>query len=166
MEFTSFVTMVTGPAIATVIGSIVGIVTGSITAIVAAKAAVKNNERKILIENITQERAKWREKIRAQTINVVKASSKRDDIWLDELKIVFATSLNPQSKKDREILQAIDKLKNNHQPAKDLEDFTLRISLLLKHDWERAKNEAYGKDARTIQRLTMSQIASGTHDCE
>jgi hypothetical protein len=164
MDFPTFVTTVTGPAIATVVGSLVGIVTGSVTAIVAARAVVKNNERKILIENVTQERAKWREKIRAQAVNVFKAVAKKDDIWLDELKLVFATSLNPQSKQDKLILQVIERLKNSNTSKIDLEEFTLRISLLLKHDWDRAKSEAKANNPEKTQRLTPEDIASGKYN--
>lgn len=129
-------------ATATIIASIVALISAITAAFFAARAAVNNSERKILIENITQERAKWREKVRARALEVHKAAVKKDTVWLKELKLSFAISLNPLDEQDNLIIELIDKLKDETDQEAKLSDFSARIALLLKHDWERAKNEA------------------------
>jgi type II secretory pathway pseudopilin PulG len=126
----------------------------------AALVAEKNSERKILIENITQERAKWREKIRTKSMEAHKAAIQRNTIWLAELKLSFATSLNPTDHEDDLILNLIDKLKDEKDRETKLEEFSDRISLLLKHDWERAKNEAESAKKIVVKRLTLEQLRS------
>lgn len=119
---------------------------------------MKNAERKILIENITQERAKWREKIRTKAIEVHKAAVKGDRVWLAELKLAFATSLHPYDPEDNLILDVIERLKNEKDRDAKLEEFSDRLSLLLKHDWQRAKQEAEPKKKMEVKRLTLQQI--------
>jgi hypothetical protein len=124
----------------------------------AALVAEKNSERKILVENITQERAKWREKIRTKSIEVYKAAMKGDQVWLAELKLTFATSLNPCDKEDGFILDVIERLKDEKNRDPILEEFSDRISLLLKHDWQRAKKEAEPGNLIEVQRLTLQEL--------
>lgn len=113
-----------------------------VAALVAGLVTLRSAERKIQIENITQERAKWREKIRTNALLVHQAATLRDDPKLSELKLVFSLLLNPHDKEDREILECISNLQNISSPEHRLPEFAGRVAFLLKHDWERAKHEA------------------------
>lgn len=113
-----------------------------VAALVAGLVTLRSSERKIQIENITQERAKWREKIRVNALLVLQAAAARDDPKLAELKLVFALLLNPHDAEDRAILTSISNLQNVQDPERRLPEFSGRVSFLLKHDWERAKHEA------------------------
>lgn len=98
--------------------------------------------RKIEIENITQERAKWREKIRENAIEVSKSILEGNEEELSRLRSKFMLLLNPLDKEDNGIIASIQ-IANEGQDPKSIEkEFTQRVSLLLKHDWERAKFEA------------------------
>lgn len=99
-------------------------------------------QRRIAVENVTAERAKWRGKIRTLALQAHDAivHGKRADVR--RLKNEFRTLLNPFNAEDRKILKCMTAdgpRKNRERRAKA---FAKRISLLLKHDWERAKLEA------------------------
>jgi hypothetical protein len=61
---------------------------------------------------------------------------------LSELLQTFSHNLNPSDSEDQSILASISKLKSSNTFEGDLSEFSGRIALLLKHDWERAKHEA------------------------
>ena len=113
-----------------------------VAALVAGLVTLRGSERKIQIENITQERAKWREKIRANALLVHQAAMAKDEVKLAELQLVFALLLNPHDAEDQAILTSISGLRNVQDPERRLPEFSGRLSYLLKHDWERAKYEA------------------------
>jgi hypothetical protein len=110
-----------------------------IAALVSALVSVLTSERRIAMENVTQERTKWREKIRElsaayQTLILV---DEGHDGKLRELKATFSLRVNPHDADDQRLLQLLSE--NNTEMA---DEFIQRVSLLLKHDWERAKHEA------------------------
>ncbi|RLA03272.1 MAG: hypothetical protein DRQ54_10980 [Gammaproteobacteria bacterium] len=108
--------------------------------LVTAYVTLWNAERKIAIDNITKERAKWRDKIRELALEVHKAIELEDALKLSELKNQFRLNLNPTDEKDNNILALISSVeKDKHKQA---EQFSLCVSYLLKHDWERAKLES------------------------
>jgi transcriptional regulator of nitric oxide reductase len=113
-----------------------------VAALVAGLVTLRSAERRIQIENITQERAKWREKIRANALLVQQAAATNEKAKLAELGIVFALLLNPHDSEDTMILQCIDDMKNALTPEPKMPEFSGRVAFLLKHDWERAKHEA------------------------
>lgn len=110
--------------------------------LVAGFVALRKSERKIQIENVTQERAKWREKIRIKSLEVQQAAVAGNAEKLSELHLEFAHNLNPFHQQDNDILAVIVALKNRDTLDIKLPEFTDRVALLLKHDWERAKHEA------------------------
>jgi hypothetical protein len=109
-------------------------------------ALLWNNARSIKVDNITKERAKWRDNVRQKSLDVHKAAVSQNAVWLDELHLEFSLILNPTDDKDRAILSTIDQLKTTPMSPL-LTEFADRIALLLKHDWERAKWEAKGRDS-------------------
>ena len=113
-----------------------------VAALVAGLVTLRSAERRIQIENITQERAKWREKIRANALLVQQAAATDDKAKLAELRLIFGLLLNPHDPEDNAILTCIEDLKNAQAPEPKMPEFSGRVSFLLKHDWERAKHEA------------------------
>ena len=110
--------------------------------LVAGFVALRSSERKIQIENVTQERAKWREKIRCKSVEVHKTAVADNSARLAELHLEFSLNLNPFHQEDNGILAVIDTLNNRDTLDVKLSEFANRVALLLKHDWERAKHEA------------------------
>ena len=122
----------------------------TLVAIIAAAAAfagatlgglvsLLTTERRIAMENVTQERAKWREEIRKNAEIASAAIRANDKAKQHEMRSKFAILLNPHDSEDAGILGTFDAAQPDPQ-AQTLE-FTDRVSLLLKHDWERAKRE-------------------------
>ncbi|WP_065339958.1 hypothetical protein [Azoarcus olearius] len=112
-----------------------------IAAIVAGFVAAWTAQRKIGIENITQDRRSWREKVRGKSLTVHDAIISRDKESLDKLRVEFMAILNPEDKDDGAIISCIS-LPEEGKELERAEEFAERIALLLKHDWERVKLEA------------------------
>jgi len=113
--------------IPTILGSAV------IAAVISAWVSRVNSERKIYIDNITKERAKWRERIRRISSEYPGA----DETKKLKLKIELTSRLNPYDPEDIQLLESFRSVTSD-----SAQELSIRISLLLKHDWERAKNEA------------------------
>lgn len=112
-----------------------------VAAIIAAVVAWWTTQKQISIENITRERRNWREKVRAKALEVHDAVVARDQSKLDKLRSEFRAILNPGDDQDKKILDCIT-VPAEGKEQDCAEEFAKRISLLLKHDWERAKLEA------------------------
>jgi hypothetical protein len=109
-----------------------------VAAFVAALFSVLTSERRIAAENVIQERKNWRNEIRALSSEVCEALSRPDgddnENKLRDLRAKLLFLLNPHDAEDKEILALDGRTK--------AEEFSDRVRLLLKHDWERAKREA------------------------
>jgi hypothetical protein len=129
-------------------GEIISIValafgTSIITTFFANLFNMRANSKNQALKYITEERAKWRKFIKESAAIIY--SNKYTD---DKKKVIseFILSLNP-SKIDNildnkicDILELIELEDNPSQPT--LADFLYCVSVLLKHDWERSKDEA------------------------
>ena len=118
--------------LSTVLGS--GVVAGLVT--------LRTTERKIAIENITQQRKVWRDKVREKALETSKAYKDNDVSKLKELYVEFQLILNPEDENDKSILDTLWAMQNKDEINDLIIEFSEKLSLLLKHDWERAKLEA------------------------
>lgn len=127
----------------TAVISLLAAIIGGIIGTISAQFIV---QRRIEMENVTQERAKWRDRIRSLTPEVHNAIMMKNGAWrtqeLKKYQNIFRTLLNPSDHEDKKIISVIDP-DSEHQNGQDgqAKEFGERISLLLKHDWERAKEE-------------------------
>ena len=122
--------------LSTVLGS--GVVAG----LVASLVTLRTTERKIAIENITQQRKLWRDKVREKAVEVSKAYKDNDASNLKELYVEFQLILNPEDSNDKSILDTLWVMQNEQEGKDLIIEFSEKLALLLKHDWERAKLEA------------------------
>ena len=114
-----------------------------VAGLVAGLVTLRTTERKIAIENITQQRQLWREKIREKALEVVQAYKNNDRARIEELYVEFQLLLNPEDGNDIAILDTIWKMQEEEKEHSNLSiELSEKLSLLLKHDWERAKYEA------------------------
>ena len=116
-----------------------------ITAAITAYATVANFTKKYKGEYVTKERQTWRTEIRKRFEEVAYTM---DIAKLQKFVVFMNTRLNPYDVRDVEI---IENLKDIEKQLKDRteekldekwEELSVRISLLLKHDWERIKKES------------------------
>jgi hypothetical protein len=115
---------------------------GVVAGLVAGSVTLRTSERKIAMEHITKQREIWRGKIRTKSLNVTTSIENNSLSRLSELHTEFFHLLNPTDPMDIKILDLLKEFKkNNIDETKHLE-FIERVSLLLKHDWQRAKREA------------------------
>lgn len=111
--------------------------------LVAALVSLRNSERKINVENVTQERAKWRSAMRALTDTLIKAAHERNAEEVERQCAQLALNVNPFDAEDKALVEIAKKFSCDTDLNSHLNEFTDRMALLLKHDWERAKREAH-----------------------
>jgi hypothetical protein len=128
----------------------IGIILGSsvLASFVTAIFTKRAHEEAVALKYITEERAKWREKIKQLMVNMNDAinSSMSSDTKLARVRrasTYLKLSLNPDPKHkiDNTILDILEELCIDTSYEKFL-NLEAQVSLLLKHDWERAKSEA------------------------
>ena len=122
-----------------------------VAALVSAFVAIWTAQVKISIENITQERAKWRSKVREKALEVHNAIVGKKEVELGKLKVEFSIILNPSDPEDNLIIELI-KTPVSGEELKQSDEFSKRVAILLKHDWERAKLEAGSNFCRLINK--------------
>lgn len=113
-----------------------------LAALVAALVSHHSSERKIHAENVTQERAKWRNAMRELADEINKAARAGDSKEIGLRCAQLALNVNPFDLEDKGLVQAAESLAAPSDLNASVREFTDRIALLLKHDWERAKREA------------------------
>ena len=138
---------------------------GVVAALVSGLVSLRNSERKLVIENITQERTKWREKIREKNLQIHEAHQSKESSKIEVAGAELQLLLNPMDPLDRDILSEIPTLKNSESTSQDMERFSIKLSLLLKHDWERAKLEtkdSFYKKKEAVKRITYEEYQDET----
>ena len=113
-----------------------------VSALVAALVTLRSSERKIQVENITQERAKWRKSMRELADELVKAAKSNDKVKTECVSAQLVLNLNPFDEQDLQLACAARNLSGEDDINVRIEEFVTRLSLLLKHDWDRAKRES------------------------
>lgn len=121
-----------------------------LAAVVSGLISLWINDRKLAVENTTKERAAWRREIRRLALAVHRALVDKDAGVLNELSTQFSLMLNPLDSEDRGILRVIAAMKASEADVPLCEEFVARVSLLLKHDWERSKWEATSVFSRNL----------------
>lgn len=117
------------------------IVVGVLAGTIASWTTWLIAQRRIAVEHITAERAKWRETIRRLALDVHDALERRDRVRVKRLKSQFGALLNPRDSEDQRLLACIA-VPKRWDDDRAVKRFSRGVSLLLKHDWDRAKLEA------------------------
>jgi hypothetical protein len=145
--------------------SLFSLLTGFIAGVFTHKKEDKQNQ----LTYITAERAEWRKKIRDLTVHFLndEIDSSGDikfgpDIKnLQSIKTEIEINLNPIDQKDNEILKLMNgyiQAISSHNKELVIEinsKITVAISNLLKHDWERVKQEAQYKKVFSFSKLIV-----------
>ncbi len=119
--------------------------------------AFRKDERAVQVEQITKERTKWRESVRALCGDIVMAHVTKSDEKVAVNRSRLVTSLNPKDIYDAEIIEHYDALFGGRKTDIDL--FTSRMAILLKHDWERVKWECMPLYLKVFKRWAKPQRA-------
>lgn len=98
-----------------------------------------SSDKSIRVKNVTEERKEWRDRLRVLVVMTTKAFQDKKISALKEVEAELIVRLNPIDKEDLEILECFKRLYSWNDT--DLEELNDRISYLLKHDWERVKQE-------------------------
>jgi len=115
---------------------------GVVAALVSAIAIIWQTQRRISIENITQDRREWRQNIRKITPPIYDALVQQKEELIDKFRTELRVMLNPDDELDNDIIDCVAYRPEENNPQDLAEEFAEKMALLLKHDWERAKVEA------------------------
>lgn len=150
----------TPPAIAAILG---GIVAAALT----LAGVILSARWRLTEENITKERAKWRDAVRsivAQAVEI-EASTENGDTKIRRLWGEIALRMNPGDDPEKDDRQLVDAVASLVDPAKRTDQTRLRIldlaAGILKHDWERAKWEARGRPWEQEPEQTSGSASKG-----
>ena len=129
------------------------VIVGVLSALIAGFAAWQAGERQVRIRNVTEERAKWRARVRELAVDLSGAGAGEPGA-VDRAVVGLRLLLNPYDQLDREIVALLDGLQSDAPDRDQLARVVVRLQLVLKHDWERAKREASwtGQVADTFRR--------------
>lgn len=139
-----------------------GLSAGTVGGIFASWLSLRKDERAVQIEQVTKERAKWRDNMRVLAEGIAAAweenQSNPAPVKVAALRARLATSMNPKDPvHDEAILKHFDELFSGK--SSDLALFSRRIALLLKHDWERVKWDCAPVYIKPFIRFTDPQRA-------
>jgi len=155
------------------------VLTALITAIVSKRIQDKSNK----LKYVTGERQKWREELRAAAVALRRIGNnererdeekgrdkkkekekERDDAneiifkTVAEAKTFFQVRLNPKDPEDIKLLSLIEKQKGTREEkisAENLDKLSETIACLLKHDWERVKQETSSIRLTSIYKIIV-----------
>ncbi|KZE65052.1 hypothetical protein AV545_03780 [Paenibacillus jamilae] len=117
----------------------------TITALIANFITKKNNDKNLSLKYITEERAKWRQFVK---VSASKIYSNKYESEYEKKQLIahLIFSLNPLKVKgnllDLKIISLLEIIESGDDNELILKEFRDCIGILLKHDWERSKDEA------------------------
>lgn len=113
-----------------------------VAGLVGALIALRNSERKIQVENVTGERAKWRAAMRELAADLAASAQAQNQQKVVLLSGQLELNLNPFDEEDKALVTSARNLASGEKLDEHTREFWGRMALLLKHDWDRAKREA------------------------
>lgn len=121
------------------------------TAVVGGLVTIRVAARNIRLQHITEERRKWRDRLREIAVRFHTAAVDTDTMRDNRLRVLvmeLQLNLNPTDEEDRGIVAVCRAICGTGESHAGLAELADRLALLLKHDWERAKWEAASKRTR------------------
>jgi hypothetical protein len=149
---------------------ITGIVS-SIVTLIGSYFVFKQNDKSNQLKYITEERQKWRERIRELSVEFLTKELHIDNSTivnpnikeLNKIRHQVAVRLNPNDEEDEKLLELMSdyitsfKTSNYVDLEKKSNEIQNSFAELLKHDWDRAKAET--KEKRVVNLLELILVA-------
>ncbi len=111
----------------------------SIGSIIGSYLQKRINDKNNSLKHITDERRKWRERIR----ELIPQLRNDNNVNVEKIASELQIRLNPEDPKDLYIVKKLKNLSQNSADKNKLKDeIENAVSFLLKHDWERVKIES------------------------
>ena len=126
---------------------------GVVATIVSYLSTQHTNIRGHKVKYITEERQRWRHDIKQ---SVAEFCSTTDKEKKNQLKTFITLSLNPCDTEDQKIVACLDVLLEDKSDEK-VQELERRVAFLLKHDWERAKEEV-GIESKEVDRTKQKCV--------
>ncbi|SDX50449.1 hypothetical protein [Nitrosomonas oligotropha] len=111
-----------------------------IASMITALFSKAQSDKSAKIDNIIKERKAWRDKLRELVAEVETYTQEQNLKGIASAEARLVVLLNPVDRDDLAIIKALNKIPAGWD-KECLQEFMDRVSYLLKHDWERAKQE-------------------------
>ncbi|OMC74243.1 hypothetical protein BK125_20805 [Paenibacillus odorifer] len=138
-----------------------------VAAIISAIVSRSNNNKTMSLKYITEERANWRKTIKENVSELYALAlnpNEKSEVRISELVTFLIISLNPSKKAtnklDNRIASLLVDIEKGQRDKDTLYELRYCISVLMKHDWERSKNETRG----ILNKYSDEHIKSKTLD--
>ena len=152
---------------------ITGIVS-SVATLIGSYFIFKQNDKSNQLKYITEERAKWREKIRELSVEFLTKELHLDNSIivnpnlkeLSKIRHQVAVRLNPNDDQDNKLLKLMNEYislfikYDDGELEKKRNEIQNSFAELLKHDWDRAKSESKEKRVISLLELILLGILS------
>lgn len=138
------------------LGDAIILLAGLVVGWFSGRWAFKAGERQIAAQHVIAERAKWREKIRWALDELV---TKGDAVTAQRVAALLELGTNPIDPEDVDIVDLAKRIVYPRRQPSDVRELVERVTLLLKHDWDRAKHEA-GMSDRPATRILHDHLGN------
>lgn len=145
--------MISGETLVALLGSAVA------ASLITALLAKAQTDKSAVIDNIIKERKTWRDKLRNLVSDAEHCFKRKNSCGLDCIEAQLVVLLNPYDKEDLEIIKVLNKISENWNKA-HLQEFMDRVAYLLKHDWERVKQESTSRISP--QTIALASLVVGS----
>jgi len=112
-----------------------------VASLITALFAKAKSDKDAIVDNIIAERKAWRDRLRDLVSGTERCYRVRDPNGIASIEAQLVVLLNPYDKEDLKIIEALKNIPDGWAQAQ-LQEFMDRVAYLLKHDWERVKQEA------------------------
>ncbi|KJB84714.1 hypothetical protein AZ66_29240 [Paenibacillus sp. E194] len=137
-------------------------------AIVSGIVATRTNNKNMALKYITEERATWRKNVKEIAAKIYSQNIDNKQ-QLKELTAQLILNLNPLDEQDntldKKIIELLKTIEKGDPSQRVLDDFRDCVGILLKHDWERSKDEAKSfinkEDSTKLKRRTLGNYYIG-----
>lgn len=98
-------------------------------------------DKSVIIDNIIKERKAWRDKLRSLVSDTEYFFKNKNANGIACIEAQLVVLLNPYDEEDKAIVKTLNTIPSKWDRAQ-LQEFMDRVAYLLKHDWERVKQES------------------------
>ncbi len=125
--------------------------------LITALFAKAQMDKSAIIDNIIKERKAWRDKLRSLVSDTEYFFKNKNTDGINCIEAQLVVLLNPYDEEDNAIVKALNTIPSKWERAQ-LQEFMVRVAYLLKHDWERVKQESTTRISPQTLALASSTV--------
>lgn len=126
-----------------------------VSAIISGIVTYMNNERNLKLKYVTEDRQKWRERMKKLFVQFIHPTNDQPrELTYTEIKF----NLNPKDDYDNGLLKIMEEIMADPQNKSLVKELELKVQVLFKSEWEKAKIEANMKSDNNITSIDPQKL--------